>query len=96
MSEPINERPSDSLRDPHGEAALLLVESLIHGLLRRSQLTLAEAIDIVQVAIDVEAETGHDRGDDPTRASPAALRLTAMLDSLRIDRPGGAGAPAAA
>jgi hypothetical protein len=40
--------------DPYGQAALLLVESLIHGLVDRSVLTLAEAVDVVTVALDVK------------------------------------------
>lgn len=40
----------------HGAAALLLVESLIHGMIARSILSLPEAIEIVDVAVEVERE----------------------------------------
>ncbi|MEO6113396.1 MAG: hypothetical protein ABIP07_02970 [Sphingomicrobium sp.] len=42
--------------DPHCQSALLLVESLIHALIDKSVLTLPEAIEIIDVAEDVELE----------------------------------------
>lgn len=39
-----------------GAAALLLVESLIHGLVKRSILPVQDAVDIIQVAGEVERE----------------------------------------
>lgn len=70
--------------DARGEAALTLVESLIHGLLARSSLTLSEALDIVQMAIDVQMEVSHDRGIDP-QISPSVRFLQAISSSLKID-----------
>jgi hypothetical protein len=46
----------------HGEAALLLVESLIHGLVARSVLSVDEAISLVAVAMDARAEIVAERG----------------------------------
>jgi hypothetical protein len=42
--------------DPHGRAALLLVESLIHALVEKAVLTRAEAIEVIDIAVDVEEE----------------------------------------
>lgn len=70
--------------DAYGEAALTLVESLIHALLARSSLSMTEALDIVQIAIDVQIEVGHDRGVDPT-TSPSVRFLQAISSSLKID-----------
>lgn len=53
--------------DSHGRAALLLVESLIHELVAKAVLTLGEAIDIIDIAIDVEGELA-------LAAGPASLR----------------------
>lgn len=47
-----------------GAAALLLVESLMHGLIARSILSLQEAIDIIDIAAEVEREL------DPTGLAP--------------------------
>lgn len=74
--------PAGALPDRHGEAALLLVESLIHGLISRSSLTVSEAVDVVQVAIDVEDEIFRRRGVDS-----AESHLTSIVVSLRIDDP---------
>jgi hypothetical protein len=42
--------------DPHGRAALLLVESLIHALVEKATLTRGEAIEVIDIAVDVEEE----------------------------------------
>ncbi len=48
--------PLPPAADPHGHAALLLVESLIHGLLDRAVITREDAIEIVEIANDVQVE----------------------------------------
>lgn len=62
--------------DAHGRAALLLVESLIHGLIARSSLSVSEAVEIVQIAIEVsedantaETSSGSDQLLNSIRAS---------------------------
>ncbi|WP_174298911.1 hypothetical protein [Sphingomonas bacterium] len=73
------------LPDPHGQAALLLVESLIHGLLARSIITLGDAIDIVETADSVQVEVAEaaDGAGAPMWRSHALL--TAMISSLKSD-----------
>lgn len=51
-------------------AALLLVESLIHGLIARSILSIQEAIDIVEIAADVERQRDEERVNRP----PVSIR----------------------
>lgn len=36
--------------DAHGQAEMLLVESLIHGLIARSVISVADAVEIVEIA----------------------------------------------
>ncbi len=69
--------------DAHGQAALLLVESLLHGLIARKLITVADAVEIVEVAADVAGET-----DDAavSRREPGSL-LASVSDSLRRDMP---------
>ncbi len=50
---------ASKLLDPHCRSTLLLVESLIHGLVDKGVLSIGEAIDIIDVASDVEAEIAH-------------------------------------
>jgi hypothetical protein len=47
------------LPDTHDHAALLLAESLIHGLLERSMINVANAIEIVEAADSVQVEVAE-------------------------------------
>lgn len=73
--------------DGHGRAALLLAESLIHGLIARSVLTVADAIEIIEVAAEVERDPGlagsAGDGDDAARTAPSLLRP--LAESLGFD-----------
>lgn len=73
------------LEDPHGQAALLLVESLIHGLKERSVLTVAEAVDIIETAADVQYDLADAADGSGSTLRHAASLLTAMAASLRSD-----------
>ncbi len=75
------------LGDAHGEAALLLVESLIHALLQDSVLTNAQAIAAVQSAIDVQCEIDDERGSDVSVASAPVQLLDAIAQSIMTDQP---------
>jgi len=72
--------------DPHGEAALLLIESLIHNLLARSNISNHDALEIVQTAIDVQTETCKDRDDMSFGSGPLRLLIN-IAASLRTDQP---------
>jgi hypothetical protein len=66
--------------DAHGQAAVLLVESLLHGLVARSLITVADAIEIVEVAADVKEVIADDVGE-----SPATKRASlSILGSIRL------------
>ena len=71
--------------DPHGHAALILVESLIHGLCERGALSTEEAVAITERAINVQAEFAEaaDGAGAPLWHSHALL--TAIAASLKID-----------
>jgi hypothetical protein len=72
--------------DPHGHAALLLVESLIHGLLERSMISVADAIEIVETADSVQVEVAEAADGRGARMWRSHALLKAIADSLRIDR----------
>ncbi|WP_076068157.1 hypothetical protein [Sphingomonas montana] len=78
--------PAMSATDGPGMAALLLVESLIHGLRENAMLTNDEVISIVQTAIDVQYERAEaaDEGAAPVMWRSYSL-LTEIGASLRID-----------
>ncbi|MDO6414178.1 hypothetical protein Q4F19_07275 [Sphingomonas sp. BIUV-7] len=76
-----NHRSLDGRRrieDPHGEAAILLVESLIHSLIARRVLSFAEAIEIVDIAGDAKREIAADVGE-----SAAEIQTLTILDAIR-------------
>ncbi len=72
--------------DAHGLAALLLVESLIHGLLARRLITVADAVEIVDVAAEVKLDVAGDLGDSPANVRKSLSLLVAISSSLVRDR----------
>lgn len=68
-----------------GAAALSLVESLLHHLVNRSVMSLADAIDVVQIATDAQAEISLERGDESATKPDAVTLLSAISASLAID-----------
>ena len=71
--------------DPHGQAALLLVESLIHGLIAREILTVADAVEIIEVAAVVKEEIGLEMGDTPATMTQSLDLLQAIRQSIARD-----------
>lgn len=71
--------------DAHGQAALVLVESLIHGLVERAVLTTADAVAIIDVAKDVQADLAEEADGAGARIRESHTLLTAMSDSLKGD-----------
>ncbi|MBW6526477.1 hypothetical protein KZ813_06450 [Sphingomonas sp. RHCKR7] len=70
-----------------GEAALLLIESLLHGLIARAVLSTEEAIKIVEIAADARRELADDRIDDLSLSERSIGALMAIASSLRTDMP---------
>lgn len=71
--------------DSHGQAALLLVESLIHSLIARSVISVEDAVEIVAVAEEVAADMEGDTGRLPTAPRNAQTILKAVGQSLSHD-----------
>lgn len=69
--------------DAHGQAAFLLVESLILGLVERSVIRVNDALEIIDAAAEVKAEIAIDLGDPPETRDRSLALLTAIGDSLR-------------
>lgn len=68
--------------DPAGEAALLLVESLIHGLIGKLVISVADAVEIINVAAEIRIELGDDRGESRQTTDRSVALLEAMSRSL--------------
>lgn len=92
-SETSNDNHTASVRsgidgpDAHGQAAMLLVESLIHGLIARSVITVAEAVEIVGIAAEVKEDIAVSLGDSPATMRKSLTLLQAITDSLESDIP---------
>ncbi len=71
--------------EAHGRAALLLVESLIHGLIARSIFSVAEAVGIVEIALDAQIAIGDDAGQPTASMQKATALLSTLAATLRID-----------
>lgn len=71
--------------DAHGQAAMLLAESLIFGLIERSVISVPDAIDIVEAAADVKVDIAADIGESPETMNRSLNLLAAISDSLKLD-----------
>ena len=73
--------------DAHGQAAMLLTESMLHGLIARKVISVAEAVDIVEVAAEVKEEVAADMGDTPSTMRQSLALLGSIRLSLKNDLP---------
>lgn len=73
--------------DAHGQAAMLLVESLVHGLIARDVITVSDAVEIVDIAAEVRADLGAERSDPPAALRQSVDLLNTISTSLRRDVP---------
>lgn len=84
---------SRQLPDPHAHAALLLVESLIHGLCEDGLLSRTRAIEIAETAIDVQKEVAEVADGASALMWRSYALLTNIAASLRADEDGGGRSP---
>ena len=71
--------------DAHGIAALMLVESLIHGLCENSTLSSEQAVEIAETAIEVQhekAEADATDGQGEPRRDSSQWQAHALLSSI--------------
>jgi hypothetical protein len=71
----------------HGQDAMLLVESLIHGLIAKSVIDVTEAIEIVNTAAEVKEEIALSLGDSAATLQKSLALLEAISSSLKYDLP---------
>jgi hypothetical protein len=82
-------KPSFAEPDAHGQAALLLTESLIHMLVENRGLTNAQAVDVVHTAAVVKVEVAEAAGESETRMRESLALLQRMENSFQADEPDG-------
>lgn len=71
--------------DAHGQAALLLTESLIHMMVEKSVITNGEAIEVIQTAAEVKIEVATAEGESKKRMKESLFLLSAMQVSFAAD-----------
>jgi hypothetical protein len=73
--------------DPHGQAALLLAESLLHKLMERSVLSAADAIDVVETAAEVKLGLANEKDESADGIQASVALLFSIADSIATDLP---------
>jgi len=81
--------PSPAVVEPdaHGQAALLLTESLIHMLVAQGGLTNTQAVEVVQIAAEVKVEVATAAGESTRRMGESLALLARMQTSFESDQP---------
>lgn len=74
----------------HGEAALLLSESILHALVEARTFTADQAMGLVQTACDVAAEDVDENGAPEDRSQQSLTLLRAIQQSLATSGTDGA------
>lgn len=77
--------PFTATSEANGQAAILLVESLIHGLISKSVISVAEAVEIIEIAADVTSEIAIKEDGSHATAGKSFTLLSAIAGSLRHD-----------
>jgi hypothetical protein len=72
--------------DAHGQAALLLTESLIHMLVDQRILSLDQAVEVIQIAAEVKTEVAAAAGESKVRMNESLALLANMSISFESDR----------
>ena len=78
--------PSRSEPDAHGQASLLLAESLIHMLVERKVLSLDQVVEVIQIAAEVKTEVAAAAGESKARMNESLALLANMSNSFESDR----------
>jgi len=72
--------------DAHGQASLLLAESILHALVENATLTTSQAVDIIKTAAEVKVEVAVAAGESKGRMDASLSLLAKMATSFEVDR----------
>ena len=68
--------------DAHGQAALMLAESMLHALMENGNLTTAQGISVVSTAQEIKVEFAHLAHESEGRMQASLNLLKKIGDSL--------------
>ena len=71
--------------DAHGQAALLLAEAILHALVEKGTLTIAEAIAVTSTAAEIKVEVAELAHESRARMERSLSLLAAISLSLKSD-----------
>lgn len=71
--------------DAHGQAALLLAESILHALVETKTLTIEAALSIIQTTCEVKVEVAEQAGESNGRMQESLVLLRAIAASFAVD-----------
>lgn len=71
--------------DAHGQAALLLAESILHALVETQTLTLDMALSAIQTTCEVKREVAERSGESSGRMHESLNLLEAISASFAVD-----------
>jgi hypothetical protein len=77
--------PTHGEPDAHGQAALLLAESILHALVEKAMLTGAEALAVVQTAMEIKLEVATIAGESTGRMEESLALLSTIAMSFQTD-----------
>ncbi len=71
--------------DAHGQAALLLAESILHALVETQTLTVEAALSIIETTCEVKVEVAEQAGESRGRMQESLALLQAIATSFAVD-----------
>ncbi|WP_375393898.1 hypothetical protein [uncultured Sphingomonas sp.] len=71
--------------DAHGQAALILAESILHALVEAGELTTQQALDVVHSAEEIKTEVAALSGESKTRMHESLELLKRIGISIEKD-----------
>ncbi|MCZ8370503.1 MAG: hypothetical protein O9293_11155 [Porphyrobacter sp.] len=71
--------------DAHGQAALLLAESILHVLVETQTLSLDEAISVIETTCAVKIEVAERAGESSKRMNESLYLLRRISNSFKSD-----------
>lgn len=72
--------------DAHGQAALLLAESILHALIESKTLSLDEVLSVIETTCEVKVEVAELAGESDTRMHQSLDLLRAISASFSADK----------
>ena len=71
--------------DAHGQAALILTESLLHALVETAVISNADAVGVIRTAAEVKVEVAEAADESKARMEESLALLSRMAASFEVD-----------